>query len=107
MMSALVKLPNYVGQVTRVVSMYDDLANLKIGDVFSTPDFMSCTYGNQDVFPRQNKVRLILQLKTGKQIDMLSTKPYQKEVLVLPHTQFKVTDIQKGENICLISMKEL
>lgn len=107
MMSALVKLPNYVGQVTRVVSMYDGIANLKIGDLFSTPDFMSCTYGNQDVFPRQNKVRLILQLKTGKQIDMLSTKPYQKEVLVLPHTLFQVTDIQKGENICLISMKEL
>ncbi len=107
MKMGLAKLPDYIGQVTRVVEMYDAIANLKVGDIFSTPDFMSCTYDNTDVFSRANKVRLILQLKTGKKIDMLSIKPRQKEVLVLPHTQFKVTDIQKGEDICLISMTEI
>lgn len=105
MLAGLKKLPDYQGQVIRRVSLYDDIATLKKGDIFSSKAFMSTTFDNDDVFSGR-EVRMILTVKTGKRIDWLSLKPYQKEVLIMPNTAFEVIDIQKQGNELWVKMTE-
>lgn len=106
MLAGLRKLPDYQGEVIRRVSLYDDIATLKKGDIFSSKAFMSTTLiDNDDVFASR-KVRMILTVKTGKRIDWLSLKPYQKEVLIMPNTAFEVIDIQKQGNELWVKMTE-
>lgn len=106
MLAGLRKLPDYQGEVIRRVSLYGEIATLKKGDIFSSKAFMSTTLiDNDDVFAGR-KVRMILTVKTGKRIDWLSLKPYQKEVLIMPNTAFEVIDIQKQGNELWVKMTE-
>lgn len=106
MMSGLAKLPNYAGQVIRRVEMYNALQSLKVGDVYHSKAFMSATITQPDVFIHHD-VRLIMQVKTAKLIEILSIKPHQREVIVLPNTTFKVLNIeQKGDDLW-ITMSEI
>lgn len=107
MLKGLNKLPNYQGQVVRRVSLYDDLKNLKVGDVYQSPAFMSSAIiGESDVFSHY-RVRMLIKVKTGKRIDMLAVKPEQREVLILPKTSFKIEKIQQKGDELWITMSEI
>lgn len=106
MMAGLAKLPNYTGQVVRRVKMYDALRELKVGDVYRSEAFMSATIAQHDVFA-SFAVRLIMQVKTAKLIEMISIKPSQREVIVLPNTAFKVLNIEQKGGDLWITMTEM
>lgn len=96
--AALDKLPDYQGTVIRRVSFdAETLARHKIGALVEYDNFSSSTYDSkEDVYPKLPH-RLIIESKTGKKIDWLSSKADQKEVL-FPPMKFVVKNRRKLEN---------
>lgn len=67
---------------------------------------MSATITQPDVFVHHN-VRLIMQVKTAKLIEILSIKPHQREVIVLPNTAFRILNIEQKGGDLWIMMSEI
>ncbi len=94
--SALQKLPNYAGLVTRSSTWMppSELAEHQVGNIVTYPAYTSAS-------ARGGAGRLLFKIrsKSGKQLFKLSMNPVEDEVLFLPGTRFKVlkrTDFEWG-----------
>ena len=108
---ALEKLPNYKGKLVRCLSLpTEKLAEYQIDAVVKHDAFTSASTGAEEVFVGE-PIRMIIFSKTGKRIEMFSTKPDEKEVLFDKGTSFKVKDISKtvikGQTITIITLQEI
>lgn len=108
------KLEPYKGEVHRGVSdkiaqRMKDLEIEKVGSVVRAESFWSTSYEKGAAFKKQ--LSLVINSKTGRQIDYMSAFDTEKEVLFLPGTEFRVTRIEEvprnGKMYTVVYMDEL
>ena len=104
-------LPAFKGQVHRGVSnrveaVMGDLGIDKVGSIVRAEGFWSTSFEQGKEFKK--KLSFVIESKTGRQIDAVSNYDYEKEVLFLPASEFRVTRIQKTETgKTIVYMEEL
>jgi hypothetical protein len=108
---ALAKLKPYKGKVVRCLSLpTEKLAAYQIDAIVKHDAFTSASTSAEDVFVGE-PIRMIIFSKTGKRIELFSTKPDEKEVLFDKGTSFKVKDILRivvnGQEITKITLQEI
>jgi hypothetical protein len=96
------KLPNYDGKVMRVVNSnytpgIEELKN-SIGKEFSWKGFSSLgKKGSNFLSPDalHDNITFVIKGKTGKDIETMSTIPFEKEVLFNANSRFKITKVKQ------------
>lgn len=104
------KLEPYKGEVHRGVSdkvaqRMRDLEIEKVGSVVRAESFWSTSYSKGAAFSKD--LSLVIQSKTGRQIDYMSAFDTEKEVLFLPGAEFRVTRIEEISGKTVVFMEEL
>lgn len=97
----LSKLPPYQGVVLRGVNLPKNMT-LKIGGTFSDPAYLSTSTSN----PYGGTHQFIIHSKTGRQVEMFSPNPDEKEVLFKRNTPFKIIDIRNSNGVILVELAE-
>jgi hypothetical protein len=91
--SALAKLPDYKGPVTRRVSLDDaDLAKFEKGKGITFKAYSSSTKDQAVDFGKGRNVEMQIFSKHGKDISSFARKPEEQEVLFPRNTTFRVID---------------
>jgi hypothetical protein len=84
-------LPNYIGKVKRGARLPPEIrAKHKVGQVITYESFTSASYGEPSIGPDQ----FIIQSYTGKNIEIYSGTPEEKEILFRPGTKFRVIEMK-------------
>lgn len=105
--SALQKLEPYRGKVYRGVSLSPDLlARYRVGAVVTEPGFLS-TSKNENLGLTKRPVRFVIQSKRGRSIESFSERAHEDEVLFVPFSRFRVTEVRDGGATTVIEMQEL
>lgn len=107
--SALDKIPNYNGTVTRSLEFYDDetlqtfLKRYSIDENITYKEFLSTTRG--ETYNPDGQVQItIVDAENGKDISLFNFK--EKEVLYNTDSNFKVIDIMNRDGKYFISLVE-
>lgn len=101
-------LPSYQGQVTRTVSMTEDMvAKYEPGQVVTEESFTSSSAPGGSAPQREGNIAMQIQSATGKDVSLISRVPTEKEVLFLPGTQFRVVSVQRFGDAWVIRMVEV
>ena len=107
--SALDKIPNYKGTVTRSLEFYDDealqtfLKSYSVGESISYKEFLSTTRG--ETYNPDGQVQItIVDAKNGKDISLFNFK--EKEVLYNTDSNFKVEYIADRDGKYYIRLAE-
>ncbi|HDT2998783.1 TPA: hypothetical protein QHL53_000977 [Proteus mirabilis] len=117
---ALNILPNYSGTVYRGAAMNKELnTGLKVNDVIYDPAFLSTSLDKNasEKFANSaatgvNDIRyfMSLEVQRGKALDSKELSEFadtEKEVLMLPSTQFQISKLEVKRGVSYISAKEL
>lgn len=106
--SALDKIPNYKGTVTRSLELYDEtvqtfLKSYSVGESISYKEFLSTTRG--ETYNPDGQIQItIVDAKNGKDISLFNF--YEKEVLYNTDSNFRVIDITNQDGKYLITLAE-
>lgn len=107
--SALDKIPNYKGTVTRSLEFYDDetlqtfLKSYSVGESISYKEFLSTTRG--ETYNPDGQVQItIVDAENGKDISLFNFK--EKEVLYNTNTSFKVEELITQDDKTFIKLAE-
>ncbi|MBF0425281.1 MAG: hypothetical protein HQL66_05640, partial [Magnetococcales bacterium] len=94
--TALAKLPDYAGDVTRATDLPDDVVgDIFPGGVYRDPGFMSTAIGETSF---SGEYMFFIKSKTGKWVEPFSFHPEQKEVLYPPGGEFTIISVTPGDD---------
>ena len=107
--SALDKIPNYKGTVTRSLEFYDDetlqtfLKSYSVGGSIGYKEFLSTTRG--ETYNPDGQVQItIVDAENGKDISLFNFK--EKEVLYNTNTSFKVEELITQDGKTFVKLAE-
>lgn len=95
LMSALKKMPNYRGKVYRGTELTQEQLNhyTQVGSIVTENSFLSTSKDPNISRTFEKNAWFIIKSKTGKDMENISVNPYEKEVIFLPYTKFRVVEV--------------
>lgn len=109
--SALKKLPNYKGNISRSLYFGDKSAaedfvkKFKVGDEITFPEFISTTCSKELYNPEGEVQIFIVASKKGR--DITPVNKAEKEVLYERNAKFKVIDIEEKADMYFVRLEEI